>query len=563
MRPSTPPRTPGAQSSRALERSLESMIQSADQSLKQLRATSPASTKKSSMKSRSLSAPRSMQATASSSALPMDADTNRKIDFLLKKTKKLEDSCRQLTSQYALAHEENKELKSTIKSYAESFRSSERNTAQLREQILNMKTRLDLAHHKDSLREAGSRPSNLDIGAVSEQIFQRVHREFKSVIDEVSRHLKDQQSPASFVPTYQPSQRAAAPSFDLEQVRSSISSLKHRQDSLDMSNREYVNKTQLAISQVTSRVHDELTNANLATRSLLESLSRQVNESLAQNISSLREEVFTKYDTTLTQLSASERLHSKRIVEIEAVLEQHKDISEQIASDISQLRHYLTSQRQHTDGDVLSKINYLHDKYSQMSNQITGATTSIRQLRSNIATTTESLETTQEQLSDHINDTASHIARLTEAGRNVAQRLRDMKTAASAAPVHNDEIKTIRDALRQMLTKGQIEDLIHDICESTVQHSIAPVTTQLATLGEEILYIKSQSEGRARLVSDDAALSDMLEVVHSSDEEETTSPRKRPSLTLVFPDAKQSPLVRKPSLTTLVYPVESATKPEK
>jgi hypothetical protein len=189
------------------EKDLDVMAKAADENLKKLSsqtsygqpdrpsyrkaaAKKAASPSKSSRKS--LSPARSTvtsraHATANSVRTVDTSELEQKVDFLLKKTKTLEDTIKKLQSSKAnepdCSHNWAIHLSELIKMDKHSI-------ADIREQVTGVKQRVDRIAQRESrdrTKEKLIQDTKIDVGAISEQVFSRVHREFTQVVDEVVR----------------------------------------------------------------------------------------------------------------------------------------------------------------------------------------------------------------------------------------------------------------------------------------------------------------------------------------------------------------------------------------
>jgi hypothetical protein len=126
-------------------------------------------------------------------AIEEDQQIQRKLDYLLKRTRKNEEAVTQLKSYIESSTKDFNETHGLTLHLSEIVKMDKQSISQLREQISNIKYKLDLNIQKESIRESNimnrteSVPSynnsHIDVGILSEQIFQRVHREFTSVVD--------------------------------------------------------------------------------------------------------------------------------------------------------------------------------------------------------------------------------------------------------------------------------------------------------------------------------------------------------------------------------------------
>lgn len=109
------------------------------------------------------------------------------IDFLLKKTKTLEDTVK--TLQVSKANESDSSHNWAIH-LTELIKMDKHSIADIREQVTGLKQRMDRIaqrQSRDRTKETSAQETKTDVGAISEQVFNRVHREFTQVVDEVVR----------------------------------------------------------------------------------------------------------------------------------------------------------------------------------------------------------------------------------------------------------------------------------------------------------------------------------------------------------------------------------------
>lgn len=113
----------------------------------------------------------------------------RKIEFLLKKTKKIEENVIHTKSELNNFNKEYQETRGLTLHLSDILKMDKQSIGDLREQMNNLRHKLDLQIHKDSIRDSINQKtqSNIpippDVGMLSEQIFNRVHREFTTVVD--------------------------------------------------------------------------------------------------------------------------------------------------------------------------------------------------------------------------------------------------------------------------------------------------------------------------------------------------------------------------------------------
>lgn len=121
-----------------------------------------------------------------------EADLNRKVEFLLKKTKSLELSLNSIKNDVQHLGIEAKESQNLATHLSEIIRLEKHSIAEVKEQVSGVKQKLGYISQKDIIRNRAldryaESHDPVDIGAISEQIFSRVHREFSKVVDEVVR----------------------------------------------------------------------------------------------------------------------------------------------------------------------------------------------------------------------------------------------------------------------------------------------------------------------------------------------------------------------------------------
>lgn len=128
-----------------------------------------------------------------------------------------------------------KEIQNSSTHLSDILRMDKHSILELREQLLGMKQKLERLSQNDQLHNRGrfSEPSSststppLDVGLLSEQIFQRVHKEFTKVVDEVVRVCVNEQ--VDFMRKWS----IKSTEEEDQEIRGQVASMKRRQNQFD------------------------------------------------------------------------------------------------------------------------------------------------------------------------------------------------------------------------------------------------------------------------------------------------------------------------------------------
>jgi hypothetical protein len=155
----------------------------------------------------------------------------RKVDFLFKKMKEMENQMNGLKSS-------SKESQTLSSHLSEIIKMDKHSIVEMREQVMGLKQKIERFGQQDLLQNShrGKFSENSstaipipgpDVGVLSEQIFHRVHKEFTKVVDEVVRACVNEQ--VEFMRKW--SNKTSED--DDGEIRAQISSLKRRQNLFD------------------------------------------------------------------------------------------------------------------------------------------------------------------------------------------------------------------------------------------------------------------------------------------------------------------------------------------
>lgn len=117
--------------------------------------------------------------------------SERKVDFLMKKVKFLEDKLKRTEKDSSSNIAEASKHSSILEQLIETQKEDRKNVLALKEQIAATRSNIDVLHHRDEVREnALQRPipgqlQSIDIDSIKEVIFTRIQADFSTVIQEV------------------------------------------------------------------------------------------------------------------------------------------------------------------------------------------------------------------------------------------------------------------------------------------------------------------------------------------------------------------------------------------
>lgn len=165
-------------------------------------------------------------------------DLNRKVDFLFKKTKEIDSSLNIIKSEFHGIKTTTKESQNLSLQLSDLIKMDKHSIVELREQIIGLKQKYERITQQEIIRgKFSENASNLaaitapiDVGIISEQIFNRVHREFTKVVDEVVRACVSEQ--VEFMKKWNTTTTAANGEHEAE-MKTQINSLKRRQVKFD------------------------------------------------------------------------------------------------------------------------------------------------------------------------------------------------------------------------------------------------------------------------------------------------------------------------------------------
>ena len=136
---------------------------------------------------RSSSASRVRKCVGSRVPIDNNEELSLKIDFLMKKTKTLEVSLQKFK---AASESDGDNSHQWAIHLSDMVKMDKHNIADIRDEVNGIKQRLHRLAQKESqerVKEKSTADTKIDIGSITEQVFNRVHREFTQVVDEVVR----------------------------------------------------------------------------------------------------------------------------------------------------------------------------------------------------------------------------------------------------------------------------------------------------------------------------------------------------------------------------------------
>ena len=248
-------------------------------------------------------------------------EVNRKLDYLLKKTRKLEDTLSSVRTENVSLVAENKKTQECTVNMWESIKKDRESTSYLRGEVSSLRTKLDLLNQKTTLLESSPNNGGVkmeEIGLISEQVFGRVHREFSTVVDEVVRACVKEQ--VDFLAKWTAKGGLEKDALLLEEnkhIRSQISILHRKQEEVENSLHDMEEASDAFRATQTVAISDASTATSAETQHLLESITKRLNDTVTFAISNFQEEMATKYDGTMHQLINSCNDLQVRIAESE------------------------------------------------------------------------------------------------------------------------------------------------------------------------------------------------------------------------------------------------------
>ena len=413
---------------------------------------------------RSASPSASLTRPTSSSSQNKNDEINRKLDYLLKKTKKLEDSLASCRSENATLVSENKKTQECTVNMWESIKKDRDSVSLLRSEMSSIRVQMDLLNQQTTLldtRQLNKSVRMEEIGAISEQVFTRVHREFSTVVDEVVRACVKEQ--VDFLTKWTSKgglEKDAVLVEENKALRTQMDQLKRRQQDLETSLSEMADTNhEFILSQEAS-----LTEANEASRKethhLLESITKRMNDTVSFTITQFQDEISTKYDSTMHQLIKSSNDLQVRIAESE----------EQLAT----VEASIADTHEHTDIEIANLSNVvantkdsvqrLDEGYEEMKEEF--ATFAERQQQDELLkenreendaprTSTlssedhEVLAAMEEQVSQHEEDMARYLQLLEQHREDYTETISRLSAAGRQAKASHqelaDEVQTLRE----------------------------------------------------------------------------------------------------------------------
>jgi uncharacterized phage infection (PIP) family protein YhgE len=160
----------------------------------------------------------------------------RKVDFLFKKVREMDQQMNGIKSDFGHLKNVTKEVQNSSTYLSDVLRMDKHSILELREQLSGMKQKLERFSQQDQLQNRGrfsephSHPSSVpsvDVGLLSEQIFQRVHKEFTKVVDEVVRVCVNEQ--VDFMRKWS----IKSTEEEDQEIRAQVASMKRRQNHFD------------------------------------------------------------------------------------------------------------------------------------------------------------------------------------------------------------------------------------------------------------------------------------------------------------------------------------------
>ena len=386
----------------------------------------------------------------SETRMSKDEEVNRKLDYLLKKTRRLEDSMNSLRSENASLVEENKKTQECTVNMWENIKQDRATMSALRDEVSCLRAKIDLVNQKTSLLEnsccKGSRVE--DVGQISEQVFSRVHREFSTVVDEVVRACVKEQ--VEFLSKWTAKGGLAKDALLVEEnksIRSCLSDLEQKHHDLEYSlqavkqfNKEQAMKQKVMITEASSSAREE-------TQHLLESVTKQMNDTVTFAVEKLKEEISQKYDDSIHQLIESSNNLQIRIAEAESqvsdvdvLVTEVKENSEIEASNLLSILDNTKATVQHLEeslDEVKEEINGREDGRNPpypLQQDVDNET--IFTLKEQINCCEENIKNYLQLFEDHRKDYTETISRLSTAGRQAKSAHIDLA----------DEVKHLSEA---------------------------------------------------------------------------------------------------------------------
>jgi hypothetical protein len=163
----------------------------------------------------------------------------RKVDFLFKKVREMDQQMTGIKSDFGHLKNSTKDLQNSLTHLSDILRMDKHSIVELREQLAGMKQKLERFSQHEQLHSRSQLPPSfvhgssppvapaVDVGMLSEQIFQRVHKEFTKVVDEVVRVCVSEQ--VDFMRKWS----VKTTEDDDQEIRAQVASIKRRQNHFD------------------------------------------------------------------------------------------------------------------------------------------------------------------------------------------------------------------------------------------------------------------------------------------------------------------------------------------
>lgn len=233
-------------------------------------------------------------------------EVNRKLDYLLKKTRKLEDSLSNVRKENSTLMLQNKKTQECTVNMWESIKNCRDSVTPSSEEIVSLRTKLDVLNQKTVLLESNKYYHGVkaeEVGAISEQVFSRVHREFGTVVDEVVRACVKEQ--VDFLTKWTAKGGMEKDSLLMEEnktLAAQISTLQKQHKDSMKSLSDLQSYTHDLAAEQKATLSDAMSSTQAETQHLLESVTKRMNESIAFAVSNFQEEMSSKYDGTMHQV---------------------------------------------------------------------------------------------------------------------------------------------------------------------------------------------------------------------------------------------------------------------